>query len=261
VLIAVGGFTALFASVVFMTQTSVKTALGYSSVAHMGFSLMVCGLGAYPAAMLHLVAHSFYKAHAFLASGSAIDVIRASKVVKATRLGSPFRIVLGIFLALGVYVGFSLLLGFDLTADLPLLAVGAIIIMGLSRIFTSAVDSNGGVKLFVTACLLAILVATSFFALEGGTHQMLSSQLPLPTHPSLAEIILTGVLLGFFGTTVLLQILAPAISSRPAYRAWAVHIRNGLYLNAIFDRWVGAFSTTSHSNSLIVKTNAKNLRK
>lgn len=257
VLITVGGFTALFASVVFMTQTSVKTALGYSSVAHMGFSLMVCGLGVYPAAMLHLVAHSFYKAHAFLASGSVIDVIRASKVIKVTRLGNPFRIALGIFLALGVYVGFSLLLGFDLTADLPLLAVGAIIIMGLSRIFTSAIDSNGGVKLFLTACLLSVLVAAAFFALEGGTHYLLSSQLPLPTYPSLAKIILTGVLLGFFGIAVLLQILVPAISSRPTYRAWAVHIRNGLYLNAIFDRWVGAFSTTTHSNSLIVKTNVK----
>lgn len=257
VLITVGGFTALFASVVFMTQTSVKTALGYSSVAHMGFSLMVCGLGVYPAAMLHLVAHSFYKAHAFLASGSVIDVIRASKVIKVTRLGNPFRIALGIFLALGVYIAFSLLLGFDLTADLPLLAVGAIIIMGLSRIFTSAIDSNGGLKLFLTACLLSVLVAAAFFALEGGTHYLLSSQLPLPTYPSLAKIILTGVLLGFFGIAVLLQILVPAISSRPTYRAWAVHIRNGLYLNAIFDRWVGAFSTTTRSNSLIVKTNVK----
>ena len=257
VLIAVGGFTALFASVVFMTQTSVKTALGYSSVAHMGFSLMVCGLGVYPAAMLHLVAHSFYKAHAFLASGSVVDVIRASKVIKVTRLGNPFRIALGIALALGVYIAFSLLLGFDLTADLPLLAVGAIIIMGLSRIFTSAIDSNGDVKLFLTACLLSVLVAAAFFALEGGTHYLLSSQLPLPTYPSLAKIILTGVLLGFFGIAVLLQILVPAISSRPTYRAWAVHIRNGLYLNAIFDRWVGAFSTTTNSNSLIVKTNVK----
>ncbi|MEP0714378.1 MAG: proton-conducting transporter membrane subunit, partial [Algoriphagus sp.] len=69
ILLAVGGFTALFASVVFLTQTSVKTALGYSSVAHMGFSLLTCGLGLYPAAMLHLVSHSFYKAHAFLSSG------------------------------------------------------------------------------------------------------------------------------------------------------------------------------------------------
>jgi NAD(P)H-quinone oxidoreductase subunit 5 len=241
-LIAIGGFTALFASVVFLTQTSVKTALGYSSVAHMGFSLMVCGLGVYPAALLHLVAHSFYKAHAFLSSGSVIDVIRASKVAKANRLGSPFRIIAGIMLALGVYIGFSLLLGFDLTADLSLLAVGAIIVMGLSRLFTSAIDSDGSIKLLLRACVLSVVVATAFFTLEGGTHYLMASQLPEPSQPSLIKIGLTGALLILFGITVLLQMLAPAISSKPAYRAWAVHIRNGFYLNALFDRLVGAFS-------------------
>ncbi len=242
VLIAIGGFTALFASVVFLTQTSIKTALGYSSVAHMGFSLMVCGLGVYPAALLHLVAHSFYKAHAFLSSGSVIDVIRASKVAKATRLGSPVRIIAGILLALGVYIGFSLLLGFDLTADLSLLAVGAIIVMGLSRLFASAIDSDGSIKLLLRACVLSVVVATAFFTLEGGTHYLIASQLPVPAQPSLLKIGLTGALLVLFGITVLLQMLAPAISSKPAYRAWAVHIRNGFYLNALFDRLVGAFS-------------------
>ncbi len=79
-LIVVGGLTAVFASVVLLTQPSVKVALGYSSAAHMGFMLMVCGMGIYPAALLHLVAHSFYKAHAFLSSGSAIDEARAAKV-------------------------------------------------------------------------------------------------------------------------------------------------------------------------------------
>ncbi len=104
-IITIGGFTALFASVAFLTQTSVKTALGYSSVAHMGFSLLVCGLGVYPAAMLHLVAHSFYKAHSFLSSGSIIDSLRASKVKKAERSGSPWRIALGFILAMVVYTG------------------------------------------------------------------------------------------------------------------------------------------------------------
>lgn len=241
ILIVVGGFTALFASAVFMTQTSIKTTLAYSSVAHMGFSLMVSGLGVYPAAMLHLVAHSFYKAHAFLSSGSVIDVLRASRVTKVTRLGSPVRISAGILLALGVYVGFSLLVGFDLTADLSLLAVGAIIVMGLSRIFTSALDSTGGIKLFLLASLLAIAVAAAFFTLESGMHYVLAAQLPVSTPPGVVEILLTGTLLLLFGATVLLQIMAPALSAKPSYRAWAVHIRNGFYMNAIFDRLVGAF--------------------
>jgi NAD(P)H-quinone oxidoreductase subunit 5 len=66
----VGGFTALFGSVVMMTQTSVKLSLAYSTIAQMGFMMFECGLGAFSAALLHIVAHSLYKAHAFLSSGS-----------------------------------------------------------------------------------------------------------------------------------------------------------------------------------------------
>ncbi|PSQ97362.1 MAG: hypothetical protein BRD55_03560 [Bacteroidetes bacterium SW_9_63_38] len=49
-LIVVGGFTVLFSSTTLLTQTAIKKALGYSSAAHMGFMLMVCGFGVYPAA-------------------------------------------------------------------------------------------------------------------------------------------------------------------------------------------------------------------
>jgi NAD(P)H-quinone oxidoreductase subunit 5 len=70
-----GGFTALFASVVFLTQTSVKRALAWSTIAQMGFMMLQCGLGAFAAATLHILAHSIYKAHAFLISGSVIDSV------------------------------------------------------------------------------------------------------------------------------------------------------------------------------------------
>ncbi len=61
-----------------LTQTSIKVSLAYSTVAQMGFMMLECGLGAFPAALLHILAHSLYKAHAFLSSGSVIDIARAS---------------------------------------------------------------------------------------------------------------------------------------------------------------------------------------
>jgi NAD(P)H-quinone oxidoreductase subunit 5 len=134
VLIILGAFTALFASVVFLTQTSVKTALAYSSIAHMGFSLMTCGFGAYAASMFHLVAHSFYKAQVFLSSGSVIDTIRSSKVTAAKRIGSPFRIGLGILFGMGLYASFAILWGIDPMKEGSLLVNGAIIALGLSRL-------------------------------------------------------------------------------------------------------------------------------
>jgi NAD(P)H-quinone oxidoreductase subunit 5 len=253
VLIIIGGFTALFASVVFLTQTSVKTALGYSSVAHMGFSLLVCGLGVYPAAMLHLVAHSFYKAHAFLSSGSVIDVIRAAKVTAAKRMGNPLRIGMGILLGLGLYTSFAIAWGIDPEKEFALLAIGSIIVLGLSRLFTSAIDSNGSIKLMLYACLLSLMVTIAFFTLESGTHYLLSSQLPELVSPNFVEIILIGVILMAFGLAVFIQILAPVISSQPFNRALAIHLRNGLYVNTVFDRTVRALYSHETNNSEVIE--------
>ena len=248
VLIVLGGFTALFASVVFLTQTSVKTALGYSSIAHMGFSLLVCGLGVYSAAMLHLVAHSFYKAHAFLSSGSVIDMIRATKVTASKRIGSPFRIGFGILLGLSVYAGFALLWGIDPVEELSLLAIGGIIVMGLSRLFTSALDSNGSIKLMFRASLLSIIVATTFFTLESVIRHLLSSQLPALASPGTVKIILIGTLLIIFGAAVFIQILAPVLPATRFSQALAIHLRNGLYVNTVFDRTVRALYSHDTQN-------------
>jgi NAD(P)H-quinone oxidoreductase subunit 5 len=75
-LVVVGSLTAALAALVMMTRISVKVMLAWSTCAQMGFMLMQCGLGAYDLALLHLVAHSLYKAHAFLAAGGAVEQAR-----------------------------------------------------------------------------------------------------------------------------------------------------------------------------------------
>jgi len=65
----VGAFTAIFASLVMMTQASIKRMLALSTIAQMGFMMLQCGLGAFSIAVLHIVAHSLYKAHAFFIVG------------------------------------------------------------------------------------------------------------------------------------------------------------------------------------------------
>lgn len=71
VLMVNGALTAMLGSVVLLTQTDVKRSLAYSTVSQMGFMMMQCGLGAFSAAVLHIVTHGLYKAHAFLATGAA----------------------------------------------------------------------------------------------------------------------------------------------------------------------------------------------
>ncbi|MFT6853981.1 MAG: NAD(P)H-quinone oxidoreductase subunit 5, partial [Cyclobacteriaceae bacterium] len=246
-LMIIGGFTALFASVVYLTQTSIKTALSYSSIAHMGFSLMVCGLGVYPAAMLHLVAHSFYKAHAFLSSGSVIDLIRSAKIKKGKRIGSPLRIALGIVLGFALYIGTAIAWGIDPANELSLLAIGGVIAMGLSRLFTSAIDAEVDTKVMLLAFLLSLMVTILFFVLESGAHSLLASQLPELVAPTFTETILITFILLAFGVTVFFQIAAPTLSISPFYQRLAIHLRNGLYVNTVFDRTVRALY--SHDSS------------
>lgn len=69
----VGGLTASFAALVMATRISVKVRLAWSTTAQMGLMLVECGLGLYELALLHLIAHSCYKAHAFLRAGSAVS--------------------------------------------------------------------------------------------------------------------------------------------------------------------------------------------
>lgn len=241
-LITIGGLTALFASVSYMTQTSVKTALGYSSIGHMGFSLMVCGLGVYSAAMLHLVAHSFYKAHSFLSSGSTIDLLKAGKVKNGKQSVSIGKIALGIAMALGLYSVFAMIWGVDLKNEVSLLFIGAVIVLGLSRLFTLAIASSWSSKLLTQSALLSLLVTVAFFTLESGTHYLLSSQVPELSIPGWGKFIAAAFILLLFSMAVFIQMAAPQLSQKPSYLALGVHVRNGFYANAIFDRLVNAWS-------------------
>jgi NAD(P)H-quinone oxidoreductase subunit 5 len=72
ILLVVGGVTAVVAALVMMTQSSVKHSLAWSTSAQMGFMLFEIGLGAYTLALLHLLAHSLYKVHSFLASSRTV---------------------------------------------------------------------------------------------------------------------------------------------------------------------------------------------
>ena len=247
-LMIVAGFTALYGAIVYMTQTSIKTALSYSSIAHMGFSLMVCGLGVYPAAMLHLVAHSFYKAHAFLSSGSVIEQLRAAHVPAPQRRGSLPLIMIGILVSALVYIASAWVWGVDWQQELPLLAVGAVIVMGMARLLAAAFDSHGSVQLIGRVVLQTAFVASSFFLLEAGMHHLLGDLVPASGTLTTGQTLIVAILLLLFATVTIIQTLAPLLPNTAAYHALAIHLRNGLYINIIFDRMVGTWRTKVLAN-------------
>jgi len=72
VVLWVGTATALFAATVGLVQPDIKRVLAYSTVSQLGYMFAAIGLGAYAAAIFHLVTHAFFKALLFLGAGSVI---------------------------------------------------------------------------------------------------------------------------------------------------------------------------------------------
>jgi NADH-quinone oxidoreductase subunit L len=71
----VGASTAIVAGFIAIGQWDIKRVLAYSTVSQLGFMVAAVGVGAYGAAMFHLVTHAFFKALLFLGSGSVIHAM------------------------------------------------------------------------------------------------------------------------------------------------------------------------------------------
>jgi NADH-quinone oxidoreductase subunit L len=68
----IGSFTALFAATIAVAQNDIKRVLAYSTISQLGYMVAALGIGAFVAAVFHLVTHAFFKALLFLGSGSVI---------------------------------------------------------------------------------------------------------------------------------------------------------------------------------------------
>jgi len=81
----IGALTALLAATIALVQTDLKKILAYSTVSQLGFMVMAAGLGAYGAAIFHLVTHAFFKALLFMGAGSVMHATHG--VLDINRLG------------------------------------------------------------------------------------------------------------------------------------------------------------------------------
>lgn len=77
-----GALTALFAATIGITQWDIKKILAYSTVSQLGFMFLAVGVGAFNAAMFHLMTHAFFKALMFLGSGSVIHAMHEEQDVR-----------------------------------------------------------------------------------------------------------------------------------------------------------------------------------
>src|SRR5215831_18787391 len=68
----IGAATALFAATMGLAQNDIKKVLAYSTISQLGYMFLACGVGAFIAAIFHVMTHAFFKAQLFLGSGSVI---------------------------------------------------------------------------------------------------------------------------------------------------------------------------------------------
>ena len=69
----VGAITLTMAALIAIVQTDIKKVLAYSTLSQLGYMVLGMGVGAWIAALFHLLTHAFFKALMFLGSGQVIE--------------------------------------------------------------------------------------------------------------------------------------------------------------------------------------------
>lgn len=229
ILALVGGFTAVFASVVMLTQASIKRYLAFSTVAQMGFMMLECGLGAFHLALVHLVAHSMYKAHAFLSTGGAVKELALSsrKKSEGTVLGFVGALVAGSAMVFGTEFALSR----EVSGSLGMHLLFAIALAQMLRNFTP-----GTVAASAGACAV-------YFGL-----QWMAGSVVQPAASNTTQWV--GVLYAavFAGLSLMQVARGQLVRTKIAQRLY-VMARNGFYINTVANRVTGWFWPTQTASS------------
>jgi NAD(P)H-quinone oxidoreductase subunit 5 len=241
-LVLAGGFTALFGAAVMLTQSAVKTALAWSTVAQMGFMLLQCGLGLWALALLHIVAHSLYKAHAFLSSGHAVQAVAAVRRPGPVAVPGLRAVAQAFLLALALYgavaAGFGLIVG---PKSAQAVALGAILVFGVAYLVAQGLADAAPRALTRRTLAASAAASIAYFGFHVLAGLVWGAHLPAAPVPGALEWGLIVLALGSFGLVAVAQALFPLWAHHPATAGWRVHLANGLYLNALLDRLIGGF--------------------
>jgi NAD(P)H-quinone oxidoreductase subunit 5 len=227
-LVVVGSITAVVAALVMMTRISIKVSLAWSTCAQMGFMLMQCGLGLYDLALLHIVAHSLYKAYAFLTAGQAVEYNRLHQMTPEAKPVAGFAWLLSAVLGVGIVAAAGAVWGVRF-ADAPALyAVTAILALALAPLLAGPILRAGGLW-SIAGVAGAFAVAVAYFGLHLGFENALGA--PAATSPALVAWVIAAF--------VVLFLVQGAVRAKPLgslARSLYPTLFAGLYLDELFTR-------------------------
>lgn len=237
----IGGVTALIGGLVMLTQPAVKTSLAWSTIAQMGFMMLQCGLGLFALALLHIVAHSLYKAHAFLSAGGAVERVSAIRRPGPVATPGPGAVGRAFLAALAMYAATGVAFGFWHKSP-QALALGAILIFGVAYLFAQGFADAAPRALTKRIAVYSVGASLGYFSLHIVAEWLTAGAVPPPPPPGPLEWAVLALAVASFGLVAVAQATFPLWAYHPAAAGLRVHLANGLYANAIFDRLLGSWS-------------------
>lgn len=244
-LVMIGGLTALFGAAVMLTQSAVKTALAWSTVAQMGFMLLQCGLGLWTLALLHIVAHSLYKAHAFLSSGGAVQAVASIRRPGPVAVPSIAAVLKSFAVAVTIYALIAIAFAAAIGSKTPqALALGAILVFGVAYLVAQGFADQAPRELTKRTAVSSLLATIAYFSFQAVAEAIWGEMLPGAPVPNPLEWALIVLAVASFGLVAFAQALFPLWAHHPSTAGLRVHLTNGLYLNALLDRAIGGFRQT-----------------
>jgi NAD(P)H-quinone oxidoreductase subunit 5 len=143
--------------------------------------------------------------------------------------------------ALVIYVLVGLGFGFEHKSP-QAIALGAILIFGVAYMLAQGFADAAPRALTRRTAVYAVATSVSYFALQMAATWVTAGILPATPAPGSLEWGLIVLAVISFGLVAIVQAMFPLWAYHPAAAGLRVHLANGIYANAVFDRLVGGWS-------------------
>jgi len=237
-MVVVGLMTAAIASLAMLTQTAIKSSLAWSTTGQLGFMLMELGLGLFVLGLLHLITHSLYKAHAFLSSGSIVDLLRGPAPSHKRHPGTVAWLVT-VLVGAAITFGMAALWGLTPANEPALVALGVILAVAINQLLLATRSSPTSPGFVGRLVGLSVAVSAAYFGLHKLFAAVFAADLrPIPETASTGQYLLLGLIaVVFLGLSFFQTVLIHTVDA-PWMKRLYVHLYNGLYTDQPVERLV-----------------------
>lgn len=212
ILLILASISVLIGTGISLVQVDYKRQLVGSTVGQMGFMLIQCALGAYIAAIIHLILHGLFKATLFLQAGSAVRRFEASP--RVNKRSSYLLIMVGRTLGLVVGIAFWLMAPRDGYQLISALILG----WSFSVSWIQLVAFGEGRIGRVVGLLFLGGAAVVYFVIQNILHEWLLTSIIKSVQPPTSVVIIV----------VCLLLICTALGT------WAVRNRSSVFFTVLY---------------------------